>query len=80
MLSPAEIDNTKLIDIVDNIDKLSNDFIEGAQGTLNKLISSKVELHKDKLLLEEGINSLRERINQCDSSILALTQQNSSIE
>ena len=52
MVSPADLDS-KSFEIINNIDKLSNDYIEGAQQTLNKLISAKVELHKNKATLED---------------------------
>ena len=52
LVKPAELDS-KNFEIVANIDKISNDFIESAQSTINKLISAKVELHKNKAAVED---------------------------
>jgi hypothetical protein len=48
--------------------------------TINKLISSKVELYKNKNALEDQIDGLRQRSGIADSNIQVLQQDNSRIE
>lgn len=73
MVSPAELDS-KSFEIMANIDKISNDFIEGTQQTLNKLITGKAELYKNKNLLEDQIDELREKSGLCESNLQVLNQ------
>ncbi|TNV72463.1 hypothetical protein FGO68_gene11295 [Halteria grandinella] len=78
-VSPADLDNNTF-EIINNIDKLGNDFIEGTQGTINKLLCAKVELKQTQGNLEDKIESFKERIAQADSVIQQLEQRNGQIQ
>ena len=59
---------------------MTNSYVENAHQTLNKLVSSKIELHKTKNLLEDQLESLKERNAVCDLTIQSLQQQNARLE
>lgn len=73
MVSPADLDNNSF-EIINNIEKLANDFIEGTQGTINKLLCAKVELKQTQGNLEDAIDSLKDRIAKADAGIHHLNQ------
>jgi len=47
---------------------------------LNRLITSKVELHKSKNALEDQIDLLKEKQGTCDANISILQAENARIE
>ncbi len=74
-VSASDLDS-KSFEIVANIDRISNGYLDSAQSTLNKLITAKVELYKNKNALEDKLDELKEKTSQCDSALQSLTQQN----
>jgi peptidoglycan hydrolase CwlO-like protein len=59
---------------------MANSYVEKAQETLNKLITSKVELHRTKNALEDQLDSLKDRSAVAEQAVTTLQRENARLE
>jgi hypothetical protein len=77
---PADLEAESSFQVNSNIDKITKDFIDQSQLALNRLITAKVELHKNKNALEDQVDSLKERQGICEANIGIVQGENQRIE
>lgn len=63
-----------------SVDNLTTKFIEETAEVLNKLIASKVELHKHKNAIEDQLDWLKHQNATCDTNITTLKEENTRLE
>jgi len=59
---------------------MASNYVEQAQQTLNKLITSKIELHRTKNALEDQLDSLKDRSAIAEQAVATLQRENARME
>ena len=59
---------------------MASNYVEQAQQTLNKLITSKIELHRTKNGLEDQLDSLKDRSALAEQAVATLQRENARME
>lgn len=78
-LAPSDIDSYSF-EVLTNIDTMANTYVEQAQQTLNKLITSKIELSRTKNALEDELDSLKDRSAVAEQAVNTLQRENARLE